>query len=427
MASLNQVFLQTAKEIIPGGVNSPVRAFGSVGSTPIFMKKAKGARLYDHDDKAYIDYVGSWGPMILGHAHDDVTKAIIDSATLGTSFGTATTAEIDLAKRVLEMMPNLEMLRLVNSGTEATMTALRLARAATSRNKLIKFAGCYHGHADSFLVKAGSGALTLGVPNSPGVTDSTAGDTLIADFNDIESVKKLIDQHPDEIAALILEPIIGNAGLIPPNKEFLIELRAITEEHGIILIFDEVMTGFRVDIAGAQSLYGIIPDLTTLGKVIGGGLPIGALGGKKTLMNQLAPAGPVYQAGTLSGNPLAVAAGLTTLNLLNTDVYQKLEKLAARLEEGIRENLGDLGLSFQYQRVGSMGCLFFTNRAVQNFDDAMTCDTDMFARYYQAMLSEGFYFPPSQFEAFFISMAHTSEDIERTIIANKKVLRTIRS
>jgi len=419
----NETVFNRAKEMIPGGVNSPVRAFKSVGGSPIFMDRAEGAYLYDGEGNRYIDYVGSWGPAILGHAESGVVSAIKAAADKGVSFGTATTAEIDLAARVIEMVPSIEMLRLVNSGTEATMTALRLARAVTSRNKVIKFAGCYHGHSDSFLVQAGSGALTLGVPNSPGVTTGTAADTLVAQFNDIDSVKNLLKENTNSVACVIVEPVVGNAGLIPPDPDFLPSLRELTTQHEVILIFDEVMTGFRLAAGGAQQLYGVRPDLTTLGKVIGAGCPIGALGGRKELMNQLAPAGPVYQAGTLSGNPLAVAAGLSTLSQLTPETYQKLEASAARLETGIRDNLIKLSLPWHYQRLGSMGCLFFTDRPIRNFEDVMTCDTDKFSRYFQAMLQQGIYLPPSQFEANFISLAHFDDDIDKTVKANYRALQ----
>ncbi|MCP4712382.1 MAG: glutamate-1-semialdehyde 2,1-aminomutase [Planctomycetes bacterium] len=416
--SKHEELIEQAKEIIPGGVNSPVRAFGGVGGTPVFMERAAGAYLWDVEGKQYIDYVGSWGPCILGHAPAKVIGAIKAAAEKGTSFGTATAPEIDIARRVIEIMPNIEMLRLVNSGTEATMSALRIARAFTNRAKIIKFAGCYHGHGDSFLVKAGSGATTLGTPTSPGVSPSTAADTLIADFNDIESVKTLIKEYPGEIAALFVEPIIGNAGVILPVDNFLVKLREVTAENGIVFIMDEVMTGFRVASGGAQQIYDVKPDLTTLGKIIGGGMPIGAFGGRKDIMGLLAPAGPVYQAGTLSGNPLAVAAGMTTLNELSEKTYEQLETRAVQLEEGIRKNLEKLGLNYVYQRVGSMACLFFRDKPVYNYDDAMDCDTKGFAKYYHAMLDNGVYLPPSQFEAFFISTAHTEEDIEKTVESN---------
>jgi len=421
----NHVLIDSARQIIPGGVNSPVRAFGAVGGEAVFAQSAKGAHLKDVNNKEYIDYIGSWGPCILGHAPDEVIGAIKAAADNGTSFGVATVGEIEMAEKIVETVPSVEMVRMVNSGTEATMSALRLARAFTKRDKLIKFAGCYHGHNDSFLVAAGSGAMTLGVPNSPGVTAGTAADTLIAEFNDIESVKTLINQNKGEIAAVIIEPIIGNAGLIPPTGEFLTQLRQVTADAEILLIFDEVMTGFRVAPGGAQQLYDICPDLTTMGKVIGGGLPVGAFGGRKDIMETLAPAGPVYQAGTLSGNPLAVAAGLTTLNLLNDEIYEKLEALGAQLEQGIKNNLQELSLPYQYQRVGSMACLFFTDKPVTNYQDAAKCDTEKFGAYYRTMLEEGVLLPPSQFEAFFIGAAHTEADIEKTVAANAKALKTI--
>lgn len=420
--SKHEQLISEAKKIIPGGVNSPVRAFGGVGGTPVFMERGQGAYLWDVEGKQYIDYVGSWGPCILGHRPDKVVAAIKDAAEKGTTFGTATTGEIDLARRVIELMDNIEMLRLVNSGTEATMTALRLARAFTQRDKIIKFDGCYHGHADSFLVKAGSGATTLGTPTSPGVTATTAADTLPARFNDPDSVKKLIDTHRHDIATIIVEPVVGNAGVIPPADGFLEQLRDMTAKNDILLIFDEVMTGFRVAMGGAQQLYGVKPDITTLGKIIGGGMPIGAVGGRADIMQMLAPAGPVYQAGTLSGNPLAVAAGLTTLNELSSSLYQTLEARAVQLQQGIMKNLDKLSLPFQYQRVGSMACLFFTDKPVRNYDQAMTCDTKAFARYYHAMLAAGIYLPPSQFEAFFISAAHSPHDIDQTIAANYHAL-----
>ena len=417
-----QLFAE-AKRLMPGGVNSPVRAFGAVGGTPVFMARGKGAYLWDEEGKRYIDYVGSWGPCILGHGADEVVAAIKAAAEKGTSFGTATAGEIALARRVIELMPSIEMLRLVNSGTEATMSAVRLARGYTRRDKVIKFAGAYHGHGDSFLVQAGSGAMTLGVPTSPGVTAKTVSDTLVAEFNDVGSVKKLVEEWRGQIAALIVEPIIGNAGVILPGEGFLQQLRDITEENGIVLIFDEVMTGFRVARGGAQGLYGVRPDMTTLGKIIGGGMPIGAVGGRREIMEMLAPAGPVYQAGTLSGNPLAVAAGLATLEQLDGEMYEMLETTAQQLEIGICDNLAKLGLGYQYQRVGSMACLYFTDRQVSNYDDARSCDTGAFGRYFHGMLERGVYLPPSQFEAFFVSTAHSEEDVEATIGANYEALR----
>lgn len=420
--TIHQQLMSEAQLIIPGGVNSPVRAFGGVGGTPVFMDHAKGAYLWDMESKKYIDYVGSWGPCILGHAQQEVVEAIKTAADKGTSFGTATANEITIARKIIGFFPNMEMVRLVNSGTEATMTAIRLARAFTKRDKIIKFAGCYHGHADSFLVKAGSGAMTLDVPTSPGVPESLAKLTLNATFNDIESVKKLLETHANQIAAIIIEPVVGNAGVIPPTNAFLTKLRALTVENNVLLILDEVMTGFRVSSGGAQQLYNIKPDLTTLGKIIGGGMPIGAFGGRKDIMQMLAPSGPVYQAGTLSGNPLAVAAGLATLNQLNSNTYKLLEERASQLEVGIKENLKKLSLPWQYQWVGSMGCLFFTDQPVRSYEDATKCDTEAFACYFHGMLRKGIYLPPSQFEAFFLSTAHSEEDIERTIAANYDVL-----
>ncbi len=421
----HETLIARARRSIPGGVNSPVRAFGPVGGTPVFMERSQGAYLWDITGRQYLDYVGSWGPMILGHAHPVVIEAVRQMLDNGTSFGTVTEMEIELAEKVIELVPSIEMLRLVNSGTEATMSALRLARAFTARDKLIKMAGCYHGHGDSFLVKAGSGATTFGVPNSPGVTPASVADTLIADFNDINSVARLIEKHPDQIAAVFVEPVMGNAGLIPPIEGFLQQLRDLTRNNGILLVFDEVMTGFRLAPGGAQQLYDVTPDLTTLGKIIGGGLPIGAYGGRRDIMEMVAPVGPVYQAGTLAGNPLAVSAGLATLNLLDTSVYSLLESLAARLEAGIRRNLDTIGLNFQYQRVGSMGCLFFTDTPVYNYTDAIQCDTQRFGQYFHAMLNDGVYLPPAQFEACFISLAHTEADIDRTIEANYIALQSL--
>jgi len=420
-----QTWFDRAQQVIPGGVNSPVRAFGSVGGTPLCMARGQGAYLWDTQGKQYIDYVGSWGPMILGHAHAEVVAAIQQAATRSASFGTATLAEVDLAQHIKKTMPAIQMVRLVNSGTEATMSALRLARAFTSRDKIIKFAGCYHGHADSFLVQAGSGAATFGVPTSPGVPQSVAADTLTAPYNDLPAVERLLREHPDQIAAIIVEPIVGNAGVILPESDFLPGLRRLCDDHNTLLILDEVMTGFRVAPGGAQQLYHIQPDLVTLGKIIGGGLPIGAFGGRRDIMKLLAPAGPVYQAGTLSGNPVAVAAGLTTLRLLDDNLYQQLETRAAQLEDAFRANLQKLDLSYHVTRAGSMACLFFTDQPVRNFDAAKTCDTQKFARYFHAMLDQGVYLPPSQFEAFFISAAHSEQDIERTAAANYQALKQI--
>ncbi len=414
----NSELYREALKVMPGGVNSPVRAFKSVGAEPVFSVLAKGSKIWDSDGSEYIDYIGSWGPAILGHTHEDVIAAVIEAATYGLSFGTATENEIRLAEKIMHFFPGIEMLRLVSSGTEATMSALRLARGYTKRDKVIKFAGCYHGHADSFLVAAGSGAMTLGVPNSPGVTEGAAKDTLIAKFNDIGSVEELIANNPDQVAAVIIEPVIGNAGVIPPVDGFLQKLRAVTEANGILLIMDEVMTGFRLAPGGAQELYGVEGDLTTLGKVIGGGMPVGAFGGKREIMEMMAPAGPVYQAGTLSGNPVSVAAGLATLKVIEWDMlkfYNNLERMGAMLEAGVRDILDRKGLSYQYQRVGSMACLYFTDEPVVSYEDAATCDTEKFGEYYRGTLSGGVLMPPSQFEAFFIGDAHSEADIEKTL------------
>ena len=416
--SNNSELYREAVGVMPGGVNSPVRAFKSVGAEPVFSTLAKGSKIWDSDGNEYIDYIGSWGPAILGHSHENVVAAVVEAATYGLSFGTATENEIRLAQKVMRFFPGIEMLRLVSSGTEATMSALRLARGYTKRDKVVKFAGCYHGHSDSFLVAAGSGAATLGVPNSPGVTEGAAKDTLIARYNDIGSVEELIANNPGEIAAVILEPVVGNAGVIPPEAGFLQKLRVVTEANGILLIMDEVMTGFRLAPGGAQELYGVQGDLTTLGKVIGGGMPVGAFGGRKEIMEMMAPAGPVYQAGTLSGNPVSVAAGLATLKVIaesGADFYSSLEKKGAMLEAGVREILDKKGLGYQYQRVGSMACLYFCGEPVHNFDDAMKCDTDKFGGYYRKMLEGGVLLPPSQFEAFFIGAEHGEDDICKTI------------
>ncbi len=422
----SEELFQQALQVMPGGVNSPVRAFKSVGGTPIFFERGQGAYLYDVDGNRYIDYVGSWGPLILGYLHPAVVEGIRQEALKGTSFGAPTEVEIELARKVVEMVPSVEKVRMVNSGTEATMSAIRLARGYTGRNRIIKFSGCYHGHGDSFLIQAGSGATTLGVPNSPGVTPGSAADTLVARFNDIASVQALVEQYPDEIAAVIIEPVAGNMGVVPPEGNFLQELRQLTAEHGILLIFDEVMTGFRVARGGAQELYGVTPDLTTLGKIIGGGLPVGAYGGKAEIMDYVAPAGPVYQAGTLSGNPLAMRAGLETLRAIDRPgFYEELEAKAARLETGLRENLRRLELELYLTRVGSMGCLFFTAEKVTDYETATRADIQRYARYFRAMLEEGVYLAPSQFEAMFVSAAHTEEDIDRTIEASYRALKKL--
>ena len=417
---------EEAKQFIPGGVNSPVRAFGSVNLDPVFVASGKGCRITDADGKNYIDYVGSWGPLILGHAHEEVLQVVAETAAKGTSFGAPTELEIRIAEKIIDMVPSVEKVRMVNSGTEATMSAVRLARGATGRDKFIKFEGCYHGHGDSFLIKAGSGALTLGEPNSPGVPKSLAKDTLNAQFNDAESVKTLFEQSGKEIAAVIVEPIAGNMGVIPPAPGFLESLRSLCTEYGSILILDEVITGFRVHPGGAQALYGINPDLTTMGKVIGGGLPVAAYGGKKDLMDQVAPVGPVYQAGTLSGNPLAMAAGLKTLELISQPgFYETLNNKAnsffKRTKDFICEN--NLPLSLNY--VNSMGCLFFKDGGVSNFGEATQSDTQKFAAYFGALLERGVYLAPSQFEAMFISAAHSEADLEETFGIMGDVLKAM--
>ena len=402
---------------IPGGVNSPARAFKSVGIHPLFIEKASGSRVYDIDGNAFIDYVGSWGPMILGHAHPGVIQRVRDVAGKGTSFGAPTIGELELAELICEMVPSIERVRMVNSGTEATMSALRLARGYTGRDMVMKFEGCYHGHGDSFLIKAGSGALTYGEPDSPGVTRGTAADTLTAGFNDTASVEKLFKSHGEKLAAVILEPVTGNMGVIEPDGNFIRTLRDLCTRYGVVLIFDEVMTGFRLAKGGAQEILGIYPDLTALGKVIGGGLPVGAFGGKKEIMDHLSPSGPVYQAGTLSGNPMAVAAGLATLQKINENgqFFAQLEQKSAMLEEGILAGLEKSGVPGVVNRVGSMFTLFFTGSGkVSCFEDVAACDGETFVRFFRYLLEEGIYMAPSQFEAGFVSVAHTDKDIEET-------------
>ncbi len=423
----SQYLFQKAQQVIPGGVNSPVRAFKSVGTTPLFFESGKGAYIYDVDGNAYIDYVGSWGPLILGYSHPAVVEAVQAMAAKSTSFGAPTEVEIQLAEKIIEMVPSIEMVRMVNSGTEATMSAIRLARAYTGRSKIVKFSGCYHGHGDSFLIQAGSGATTLGVPTSPGVPESVARDTLIATFNDIHSVQQLFNTFGESIAAVIVEPVAGNMGVVPPEPGFLEGLRDICTQYGALLIFDEVMTGFRVARGGAQERYGIEPDLTTLGKIIGGGLPVGAYGGRREIMQMVAPEGPVYQAGTLSGNPLAMTAGLVTLQQLQSEeVYQTLETLSQKLEIGIKENLNRLNVPLYSTRVGAMGCLFFTTTPVTNYQQATQADTRLYAEYFRGMLEEGIYLAPSQFEAYFISLAHTETEIDRTVEASYRVLKRLK-
>ncbi len=417
---------EIANKYLVGGVNSPVRAFKSVGLKPLFISKAKGSKIYDVDGNEYIDYVGSWGPMILGHTNPSVINALKKQLELGTSYGAPTEKEIELAKLIIKAYPSIEKVRLVNSGTEATMSAIRLARGYTGRKKIIKFEGCYHGHGDSMLVKAGSGATTLGIPDSPGVPEELAQLTLTAKFNNINSVKKLVNENKNEIAAIILEPIPGNMGVVIPEIEFLKELRDICSNEGIILIFDEVMCGFRVAFGGAQELYGIYADITTLGKIIGGGLPVGAYGGKKEIMEKLAPEGPVYQAGTLSGNPLAVTAGIETLKLLqDKKVYNKLEESSKYLNENMENIAKNLNIKACFNRIGSMFSMFFTDKKVKDYETAKTSDTDKFAQYFAKMLKRGIYLAPSQFEAGFLSTAHTKEDLDKTLKAFEESMKEL--
>lgn len=419
---------QQAQKSIPGGVNSPVRSFRSVGGNPLFIAKASGSKVTDIDGNEFVDYVGSWGPMILGHTHPAVVEAIQKTAALGASFGAPTLLETEMAETIKKMVPSVASVRMVNSGTEATMSALRLARGFTGRDLVIKFEGCYHGHNDSFLIAAGSGALTFGIPDTPGVTKGTARDTLTAKFNDLASVERLFEHHKNEIAAVILEPVTGNMGVVVPEKSFLEGLRKLCTENKTVLIFDEVMTGFRLSKGGAQEILGITPDLSTFGKIIGGGLPVGAYGGKQEIMDLLAPKGPVYQAGTLSGNPLAMAAGLTTLKILNEteNFYQNLEEKSALLEEGLRNNLKELNFKGVINRVGSMFTLFFTEKeSVKSFADVTTSDTKLFTSYFKISLDSGIYLAPSQYEAGFVSAAHTEEDIQKTVKASYMALKSL--
>ena len=416
---------EKARQLIPGGVNSPVRAFKSVGLPPVVIDHAKGSRIWDIDGNEYIDFVSSWGPLILGHAREEIVEAIKKTAEKGTSFGAPTRIETEMAERMVAMVPSVESVRMVNSGTEATMSALRLARAYTRRDLVLKFEGNYHGHADSFLINAGSGAMTFGVPNSPGVTAATAKDTLVAPYNDLQAVEALFKKSGDQIAAIIVEPVAGNMGLVLPQKGFLEGLRAITQKYGALLIFDEVITGFRLSKGGAQELFGIRPDLTTLGKIIGGGLPVGAYGGRKEIMEKLAPEGPVYQAGTLSGNPLAMAAGLTALNILNShpEIYRQLEQKAIKLAEGFRKNIAETGTKALVNQIGSMFTLFFNEKGqVTSFKEAAASDTKKFAEYFKLSLENGIYLAPSQFETGFVSDAHTEAEIDRAVSANREAL-----
>ncbi|MBP1968810.1 glutamate-1-semialdehyde 2,1-aminomutase [Virgibacillus natechei] len=414
-----------AVDLMPGGVNSPVRAFKSVGMSPIFMEYGKGSQIVDIDGNEYIDYVLSWGPLILGHAHNRVVTKLQEAVANGTSFGTSTTLENKLAELVIERVPSIEMVRMVNSGTEATMSALRVARGYTGRNKILKFEGNYHGHGDSLLIKAGSGVATLGLPDSPGVPESIAKNTITVPYNDVESVRYAFEQYGDDIAAVIVEPVSGNMGVVPPENNFLQDLRNITEDNGTLLIFDEVMTGFRVGFNCAQGYFGVTPDLTCLGKVIGGGLPVGAYGGKRDIMENIAPTGSIYQAGTLSGNPLAMTAGYETLNALTEDSYKEVNQQVDKLIEGFKQAANDFQLPLQINRAGSMVGVFFTDEAVVDFETAQKSNLDYFAQYYRAMIEEGIFLPPSQFEGLFLSTAHTDEDIDKTIQAVRNAFSKI--
>ena len=418
----SEKLFRQAQKHIPGGVNSPVRAFKGVGGTPVFFHQAEGPYLFDEDDNRYIDYVGSWGPMILGHNHPDVITAVHDAVNNGLSFGAPTAAEIAMADKVCELVPSMDMVRMVNSGTEATMSAIRLARGYTGRDKIIKFEGCYHGHVDSLLVKAGSGALTLGNPSSPGVPEAVTADTLVLNYNDAAAVENAFNEYGAEIAAVIVEPVAGNMNCVPPTPAFLQALRKHCDANGSVLIFDEVMTGFRVALGGAQAMYGITPDMTTLGKIIGGGMPVGAFGGKKEIMEHLAPLGPVYQAGTLSGNPVAMAAGLATLNRISQPgFHEALADKTSRLLNGLTEAAHAEGVAFTTAQAGAMFGMFFTDQSrVSSFAEVMACDSDRFNRFFHAMLDQGIYLAPSAFEAGFVSAAHSDDDIDATIAAARK-------
>lgn len=414
----SEALFDEAKQYIPGGVNSPVRAFKSVGHTPVFIDRANGSKIYDVDGNEYIDYVGSWGPMLLGHQHPAVVSALKTYLDKGTSYGAPTELETVMAKMIIDALPAMEMVRMVNSGTEATMSALRLARGYTGKNKIVKFEGCYHGHADSLLIKAGSGALTLGVPTSPGVPENIAGNTITAQYNDLEMLQKIFELEGNDIAAVIVEPVAGNMGVVPPAPGFLEGIRELTRKYGALFICDEVMTGFRVAYGGAQVRFNIDPDLTCLGKIIGGGLPVGAYGGKKEIMEKIAPAGPIYQAGTLSGNPLAMTAGIATLKeIRKPGAYEELEKKSAKLADGLAEAAKKAGVEVVFNRVGSMLCTFFTNQQVTDYNTASTSDTRKFGIFFKSMLDQGIYLAPSQFEAAFVSLAHTDDDIAKTVEA----------
>ena len=422
----NKDLFEKSLHTIPGGVNSPVRAFGSVGGTPIFFKKARGSRLWDENDKEYIDYINSWGPMILGHAHPQVIQAVQSVAEDSLSFGAPTARELEMAETIVNLVPSIEQVRLVSSGTEATMSAIRVARGFTGRDTIVKFEGCYHGHADALLVKAGSGALTFGQPSSAGVPEDFAKHTLTLPYNDTDALTELFKKMGSNIACVIIEPVVGNMNLIIPHEEFLKTLRSLCSEHGSILIFDEVMTGFRVSLGGAQELFGILPDMTTLGKVIGGGLPVGAFGGRKDIMQKLAPIGPVYQAGTLSGNPVAVAAGLETLKLIQKEnFYEDLAKMTHALVKGLEDASKAFNHAFSARNVGGMFGLYFSEKAPDSFDEVMASDREKFKQFFHHMLDEGIYFGPSAFEAGFVSAAHTQEDIQATLNAAQKAFKKL--
>ncbi len=427
MGATSEILFEQAKALIPGGVNSPVRAFRSVEANPLFIREARGSRIVDVDNREYVDYVMSWGPMILGHAHPHVIEAIREAAGRGTSYGAPTEMEIVMAEMLTEAFPAMDMVRLVSSGTEAVMSAIRLARGFTGKNRIIKFEGCYHGHADSMLVKAGSGVATLGIPGSPGVPSSLAELTVTLPFNNIDAVQEAVDVQGGDLAAMIIEPVAGNMGVVPPRPGFLEGLRELTSRHGILLIFDEVITGFRLTYGGFQNLAGIAPDLTCLGKIIGGGLPVGAFGGRREIMEQLAPSGPVYQAGTLSGNPVAMAAGIATLHMLKDsfEAYDMLDRRTFHLCEAMRTLFEKKGIPCRLNRAGSMFTLFFTDREVFDFASAAGSDTKLFARYFQGMLNHGISLAPSQFEAAFLSFAHTAEDVDKTLDACEKTLEAL--
>ncbi len=426
MTQSSPEFFSAACNLIPGGVNSPVRAYKSVGIEPRFVDRAKGSHIWDIDGREYVDFVASWGPMILGHAYEPVLEVVREQLERGTSYGAPTCVEVAAAEAVIKAVPSIEMVRFVSSGTEATMSAIRLARGYTGREKFIKFDGNYHGHSDALLVAAGSGLLTLGIPSTPGVTKGAAGDTIVLPYNDLDSVREALEAQGDLIAAIILEPIAGNMGVVPPKPGFLEGLRELCDAFGVVLIFDEVISGFRVALGGAQELYGVTPDLTTLGKIIGGGFPVGAFGGKAEIMEQLAPTGPVYQAGTLSGNPVAMVAGLATLEALTQPgVYEELDRKGKRLSDGLCRAAGSSAIHTHCNRVGSMSTMFFTHLEVSNWASASTSDTERYAKYFRGMLDKGFWLAPSQFEACFVSVAHTDEEIDSFIEAATDVMKTL--